>query len=150
LPVAGPGIVDPGPPSHFNVQLFGAYFQMIWTPSILSCCLLLAATLFASEPQTGIEGVISVGPVHGGPSRIGIPDSTPLANATFLAENEKGTATPLTTDDQGYFRVRLEPGHYIVSLKDKKGGIGHYGPFEVDVVADRMAKVEWHCDTGMR
>jgi hypothetical protein len=123
---------------------------MIWTPSILSCCLLLAATLSASEPQTGIEGVITVGLVHGGPSRIGIPDSTPLANATFLAQNEKGTATPFTTDDQGYFCVLLEPGHYIVSLKDKKGGIGHYGPFEVDVVADRMTKVEWRCDTGVR
>ena len=54
---------------------------MIWTTSILSCCLLLGATLSAS---------------------------------------------------------------------DKKGGIGHYGPFEVDVVADRMTKVEWRCDTGVR
>src|SRR6266850_1716254 len=34
---------------------------MIWTTSILSCCLLLGATLSASEPQTGIEGVITVG-----------------------------------------------------------------------------------------
>jgi hypothetical protein len=100
-------------------HLFGVYFQLIWTPAILSCCLLLAATLSASEPQTGIEGVITVGPVHGGPARIGIPDSKPLANATFLAQNEKGTETPLTVD-QGYFRVPLEPGHYIVSLKDKK------------------------------
>jgi hypothetical protein len=31
-----------------------------------------------------------------------------------------------------------------------KKGIGHYGPFEVDVVADRMTKVEWRCDSGMR
>jgi hypothetical protein len=123
---------------------------MTWTPSILSCCLLLAATLSASEPQTGIEGVITVGPVHGGPARIGIPDSKPLANATFLAQSEKGTETPFATDDQGHFRVLLEPGHYIVLLKDKKGAIGHYGPFEVDVVADRMTKVEWRCDTGIR
>jgi hypothetical protein len=94
---------------------------MIWTTSILSCCLLLGATLSASEPPMGIEGVITVGPVNGGPARIGIPGSKPLANATFLAQNEKGIATPFTTDDQGYFRVPLEPGHYIVSLKDKKG-----------------------------
>ena len=95
---------------------------MIWTTSILSCCLFLGATLSASEAQTGIEGVITVGPVNGGPARIGILGSKPLVNA----------------------------GHYIVSLKDKKGGIGHYGPFEVDVVADRMTKVEWRCDTGIR
>jgi len=94
--------------------------------------------------------VLTVGPVNGGPARIGIPGSKPLANTTFLARNEKGIATPFTTDNQGYFRVPLEPGDYIVSLKAKKGGIGHYGPFEVDVVADRMTKVEWRCDTGIR
>ena len=119
-------------------------------PSILSCCFLLAAALSASEPQTGIEGVITVGPVHGGPARIGIPDSRPLANVTFSAQNEKGTATPFTTDDQGRFRVSLEPGHYTVSLNEKKGGIGRYGPFEIDVVAGQMTKVQWRCDTGMR
>ena len=123
---------------------------MISTSPILSCCLLLAATLPASEPQTGIEGVITVGPVHGGPTRIGVPDSRPFANATFITQNEKGTATPFTTDDQGRFRLSLDPGHYTVSLKDKKGGIGHYGPFEVDVVGGQMTKVEWRCDTGMR
>jgi hypothetical protein len=123
---------------------------MISTPSILSCCLLLAATLSASEPQTGIEGVIMIGPVHGGPSRIGVPDSRPLANATFTAQDQKGTATSFTTDDQGRFRVSLEPGHFTVSLEGKKGRIGRYGPFEVDVVAGQMTTVEWRCDTGMR
>jgi hypothetical protein len=83
---------------------------MIWTTSILSCCLLLGATLSASEPQAGIEGVITVGPVNGGPARIGIPGSKALANATFLAQKQNGTATFFTTDDQGRFRVSLEPG----------------------------------------
>ncbi len=123
---------------------------MISTPPILSCGLLLAATLSASEPQTGIEGVIIVGPVHGGPARIGVPDSRPLANTTFIAQDQKGTATSFTTDDQGRFRVSLEPGHYSVSLKGKTGRIGRYGPFEIDVVAGQMTKVEWRCDTGIR
>ena len=86
--------------------------------------------------------------MNGGPARTGIPGTKPLANATFLAQNEKGRATPFTTDDR-YLRVPLKPGHYIVS-KDKKGGIGHYRSFEIDVVADRMTKVEWRCDTGIR
>ncbi len=123
---------------------------MISTPSILSCYLLLVATLSAAEPQTGIEGVITVGPVHGGPARIGVPDSRPLVNTTFIAQSQNGTATSFTTDDQGRFRLSLEPGPYTVSLKEKKGGIGRYGPFEVNVVADQMTKVEWRCDTGMR
>lgn len=102
------------------------------------------------EPGTGIEGVITVGPVHGGPSRPGLPDSKPLVNVTFVVENEKGPLKSFTTDDKGWFRISLEPGHYIVSMKDKKGGIGHYGPFEVEVVAGNITKVQWQCDTGMR
>ena len=101
---------------------------MIWTTSILSCCLLLGATLSASEPQTGIEGVITIGPTHGGPTRIGVPDSTALANTTFIAQKQNGTATSFTTDDQGRFRVSLEPGHYAVSLKEKKGESVATGP----------------------
>jgi hypothetical protein len=137
--------------THFSISGFQLFsIDVISTPSILSCCLLLAVALYASEPQTGIEGIITVGPVHGGPARVGVPDSRPLANATFIVQNEKGTATFFTTDDQGRFRLSLEPGHYTVSLKDKKGGIARYGPFEADVVAGQMTRVEWRCDTGMR
>jgi hypothetical protein len=120
--------------------------------SILLGLFCLAAPMFASaaDPATGLKGVITAGPVHGGPTRIGVPDSRPLANTTFIAENQKGTVISFSTDDQGRFHLSLEPGHYTVSLKEKRGGIGHYGPFEIDVIAGQMTKVEWHCDTGMR
>ena len=103
-----------------------------------------------SELGTGIEGVITISPTHGGPIRPGISSSKPLANATFVATSEKDTAAEFTTDSEGHFRISLAPGHYTVSLKNRKGGIGRYGPFDVDVVAGQMTKVEWHCDTGMR
>jgi len=103
-----------------------------------------------SEPGTGIEGVITFGPTQGGPIRPGIPSSAPLANATFVVENEKGAVASFTTDGQGRFRVSLTPGHYTVSKEGKKGGVGHYGPFDVDVLAGRMTRVEWECDTGIR
>ena len=102
------------------------------------------------EAKTGIEGVITIGPTHGGPIRPGIPSSKPLANTTFVVANEKGEVTSFTTDGLGRFRIFVDPGHHTVSVKDSKGGIGHYGPFDVDVVAGQMTKVEWHCDTGMR
>jgi len=104
------------------------------------------------QPQagTGIEGEITVGPVQGGPSRPGLSDSKAFANATFVVESKKGLVTSFTTDDRGRFRISLAAGHYTVSMKDKKGGIGYYGPFEVDVVAGNITKVQWHCDTGMR
>ena len=91
------------------------------------------------------------GPTQGGPITADTPSSKPLANATFVVENEKGAdVASFTTDDQGRFRVPLAPGHYIVSKEGKKSGIGHYGPFDVDVVAYKMTKVQWECDTGIR
>jgi hypothetical protein len=66
-------------------------------------------------------------------------------------ENEKGAeVASFTTDDQGRFRVSLAAGHYTVSKEGKKRGIGHFGPFPVDVVAGQMTKVAWECDTGIR
>lgn len=103
-----------------------------------------------SEPETGIEGIVSAGPIHGGPSRAGVPDSRPLSNVAFVVQSKNGAATSFTTDDQGQFRIFLAPGRYIVSMKDGKRRFGRGGPFEVDVVAGRMTKVQWNCDTGMR
>jgi hypothetical protein len=100
--------------------------------------------------DTGIEGVITVGPTHGGPVRPGMTSSAPLANATFVVGNENGAVAEFTTDDHGRFKVSLAPGHYTVTKKAWQKGIGRYGPFDVDVVAGQMTKVEWHCDTGMR
>lgn len=115
-------------------------------------CLVFAETQSAPEPEsmTGVEGVISIGPTHGGPARIGVPDSRPLANADFVVNQEDRTVTSFKTDDQGRFRISLAPGHYTVSMKDRKGGIGSYGPFQIDVVAGQITKVQWQCDTGMR
>jgi hypothetical protein len=110
----------------------------------------LAQTQPRPDTQTGVEGVITVSPVRGGPARLGVPNSRPLTNTDFVVQNDKGPVTSFTTDDQGQFRVSLAPGHYTVSIKERKGSIGRYGPFDVDVVAGQVTKVEWQCDTGMR
>jgi len=114
----------------------------------LSCS--LAQTQPTSDVKTGVEGVITVSPVHGGPAQLGVPNSRPLANTDFVIQNDKGPVTSFTTDDQGQFRVSLAPGHYTVSIKQRRGGIGRYGPFDVDIAAGQMTKVGWQCDTGMR
>lgn len=102
------------------------------------------------DSATGIEGTISIGPIHGGPSRIGVPDSRPLANVAFAVDNANATVTTFTTDDQGRFRISLAPGHYTISRKEGKSRIGHCGPFKVDVVQGKMIQMQWKCDTGMR
>lgn len=101
-------------------------------------------------PETALEGVISAGPIHGGPSRQGVPDSRPLANTEFRVEKENGTVASFKTDDQGRFRISLPPGHYTISRKEGKTAVGNYGPFEVDVTAGQIKKVQWSCDTGIR
>ncbi|HEY7000966.1 MAG TPA: carboxypeptidase-like regulatory domain-containing protein [Candidatus Udaeobacter sp.] len=103
-----------------------------------------------SNSETGVEGVITIGPIKAGPVRADAPDSRPLANTAFAVENQKGEVTSFTTDGDGRFRVPLPPGHYKVSLKGRKGGIGFYGPFETDVMAGQMTKVEWQCDSKIR
>lgn len=103
-----------------------------------------------SGSATGIEGVVTISPIKAGPVRADAPSSRPLGNTAFVVENEKGNVASFTTDENGYFRVPLAPGHYKVSLKERKSSIGRYGPFEVDVVADQMTKVQWQCDSGIR
>jgi hypothetical protein len=121
---------------------------IILVPLAVFSCLASAET--QPEPGTGLEGVISVSPIHGGPTRVGVPNSRPLANTVFVVKQGDRTVTTFRTDDQGTFRISLASGHYAISMKDRKGAIGKYGPFGVDVVAGQIKKVQWNCDTGMR
>ena len=79
--------------------------------------------------DTGIEGVITVGPTHGGPVRPGMISSRPLANTTFIVGNENGAVAEFTTDEQGRFKVSLAPGHYTVTKKDNRVVTNCQGPF---------------------
>ena len=89
-------------------------------------------------------------PANPGPIRAGAAGSVPLANATFVVENQSGEVASFTTNGQGGFRASLPPGHYKVSLKGRKSSIGRFGPFEVDVVSGKMTNVQWECDSGIR
>ena len=114
--------------------------------------LIVSATFCFGQAQpdsgTGVEGVITVSPAHPGPTREGVPSSAPFANTAFTVQNENGPVGSFITDNQGKFRISLSPGHYTISVKEPR--IRGCGPFDVDVVASRMTKVEWQCDTGMR
>lgn len=113
-------------------------------------CCAQTPTPMPEATETGIEGVITVSPIHGGPIRPGMASSAPLINATFVVGNDSGAVAEFTTDANGRFKVSVAPGHYSITKKDRQKGIGRYGPFEVDVAAGQMTKVEWQCDTGMR
>lgn len=114
---------------------------------VMSSCVLSGQT--QSESGTGLEGVITISPIHPGPTREGMPNSAPLANVTFTVANEKGAVASFTTDGEGRFRILLAPGHYTIS-QGGKSRIRRCGPFDVDVATGKMTTVEWRCDTGMR
>lgn len=102
------------------------------------------------DPDTGIEGVISITPVTGGPVRQGAPDSRPLPNMEFAVMKGEERVASFQTDAEGHFKVSLEPGHYQISKAGPKVRVGYWGPFEIDVVEGQIAKVQWKCDSGMQ
>ena len=128
---------------------------MVRSRNLLTIFWLIAMAVCASTGQTpsggesGIDGIIAISPAKPGPTRIGA-GSMPLANATFAVENNNAEVASFTTDDKGHFRVALAPGHYKVTLKGRKTSIGHFGPFEVEVVSGKMTNVQWECDSGIR
>jgi hypothetical protein len=103
-----------------------------------------------SAEESGIEGVITIGPANPGPTRVGAAASMPLANAAFAVEKNNGEMSSFITDGQGRFRVSLPSGHYKISLKGRKSSIGRFGPFEADVAPGKMTNVQWECDSGIR
>jgi hypothetical protein len=118
----------------------------------------LAALLFFvtgmnAEPpsgSTGIEGVITTGPIHGGPSRKGETDSAPLSDVAFEVKNDTGVVTSFTTATDGSFRVTVPPGHYLIRRVGNRPRLGGGGQFTVDVSPGSFAKVHFECDSGIR
>jgi 3-hydroxymyristoyl/3-hydroxydecanoyl-(acyl carrier protein) dehydratase len=123
-------------------------FPIILGFVVMAAC--LSAGQIPSTSETGIEGVITITPAQPGPIRADSPGSKPLANTAFAVENQNGEVASFTTDDQGHFRTSVPPGHYKVSMKGRKSSIGRFGPFDVDVVAGKMTRVQWECDSGIR
>ena len=100
--------------------------------------------------ENGIEGSITVSPAHAGAFRPGFASAKPLANTTFVVSSDNGAVTEFTTNDHGGFKVSVSPGHYTVAKKGQEKGMGRYGPFDVNVVAGQITRVQWQCDSGMR
>ena len=99
--------------------------------------------------DSGVDGTIAVSPSKPGPLRQGDIAQAPVGNTTFVVNKGTEKVATFTTDAKGHFHLTLPPGHYVVSREGAHGGIGHWR-FEVTVVADKMASVQWTADSGMR
>jgi len=122
----------------------------VWAGLLLLCFVPLKTDAQPSSLSTGIEGVVSIGPIHGGPQHSDEPASAPLANAVFEVANDAGAVTTFTTDESGHFRIPVAPGRYSIKRAGVKQKLGFCGPFQVEVTADGFKKVQWECDSGMR
>ncbi len=117
---------------------------------LLSCFALAAADSLAESPMTtGVEGEIRIGPARGGPAQLGVPNTKALPKTAFVVKQDEKIVASFETDSEGRFQVSLPPGKYLISKKDWEGRFGWYGPFEVEVVAGQVKKVQWECDSGM-
>src|ERR1041384_7559899 len=100
--------------------------------------------------STGIEGTITTGPIHGGPSRAGETDSAPVSDVEFEVATDAGVVSSFKTGTDGSFRVALPPGHYLIRRAGNKPKLGGCRQFTVDVSAGSFAKVHFECDSGIR
>lgn len=123
-------------------------FGLSATLSII--CMTYSKAELLSDSNTGIEGTILVSPSHPGPIREGVSSTAPVPGMEFSVAKEGGEVAAFKTDEQGHFRVNVPPGKYTVASKARKMRIGRFGPFDVEVSAGKLTKVEWTCDSGMR
>jgi hypothetical protein len=118
--------------------------------SMLSVVFLFPFMNAEAASATGIEGTVRFSPTHGGPAKMGEPDSAPLVNATCLVETAAGTIKTFTTDEKGHFKVELPPGRYAIrvekiGIKGRGCGLG-----DIEVTSSGFKQIDLQCDTGMR
>ena len=116
----------------------------------LASIAVLTCSCLGSSPESGVEGVITISPTRPGPLRRDDPVSKPLSDIVFVVQDGEKRVATFRTDGEGRFRVLLKPGHYTVLREGPKSSAGSFGPFEIDILAGKIAKVEWQCDSGMR
>jgi hypothetical protein len=123
---------------HVSISIIGATFIALFS-----------MTAAAETPGTsGIEGTVLVSPSRPGPITKDEPSVAPARNVKFLVKAGDATVKTFTTDGEGRFQVALPPGHYVIQ-REGAGRIGRWR-FEAEVVADKMTRVDWTADSGMR
>jgi hypothetical protein len=130
-------------------EMAHTYFSIIGAMLIA----LFSLTAVAETPASGtsgLEGTVLVSPSRPGPIRKDDgPSVAPVRNAQFAVKSGDATVATFTTDGEGRFQVALPPGHYVIVREGAAPRIGRWR-FEADVVADKVTKVNWTADSGMR
>ena len=105
-----------------------------------------------AKPQSGIEGRAMV---DGGclmtRGASPCPDKPLACRITVVNADSARTVATATSDDNGYFRVELPPGHYVIRPENLTGAVVPVAqPLAVTIVAGRFTSVTVSFDSGIR
>ena len=136
-----------------------AYLQ----PSLfrIALCLFLAGSLVGNSDcfsrctpkvESGLEGVVTKGPMCPGPARSDRPcPDVPVSAAFEVLSVGMDLVAVFQSDSGGHFRVILPPGCYTIFPKGRPRSRNPLGDSaKVTVSEGRFAKAHLYWDTGMR
>jgi len=110
---------------------------------------LLFAGAAASAPSSGLRGVVLEGPITP-VCRIDVPCERPVAGLVLQFTRGGRVVARVKTTAKGTYRVRLRAGSYTVTtVPPRRVGTG-LTPKSVRVPKARMARRDFHLDTGLR
>jgi len=120
-------------------------FALLWAFA------LVAPAHGAEEPETGLEGRVLVGPARPGPVRDVESDRGGPLVGLFHVERGDETVADFETDDDGRFRIALEPGDYeIVPDRSVRQLLPRRQRREVTVPDEGFDEVTLRFDSGLR
>jgi hypothetical protein len=110
------------------------------------------ANPFTPSPtlSSGIEGIVTEGPMCPGPTRIGNPcPDQPYQTTITILDTQGKQLAQVQTDDTGHFKIQLKPGTY--TLHPEPGRPFPVAPDQSVVIEDdQYTRVTVIYDTGIR
>jgi hypothetical protein len=98
---------------------------------------------------TGLKGKVMRGPIQP-VCRVDEPCDEPARNTKLLFYRSGKLVARATTNQRGWYRVTLKPGAYGVRTNRPSKLEKVPAPSRVRVPKDRIKRVDFHIDTGIR
>lgn len=116
----------------------------------LPILILLLAACLPPPTDSGAEGQVTIGPMCpvvqvGNPC----PDQPYQATLAILTGTTRHKVIQFQTDQNGFFRVALAPGEYILQ-PESPGGMPHASEAAFTVQAHRFTRLDVVYDSGIR
>jgi major membrane immunogen (membrane-anchored lipoprotein) len=118
---------------------------------ILNGCIQEITITPSPIPPSGIEGLVTKGPMCPGPVAIGDTkcQDQPYQTAISVLDINNKPITQFQTDVSGLFKIPLAPGTYVLHPESTKN-LPHAADQTVIVVAGKFTQVTIQYDTGIR